>query len=118
MRAPATSHSTRFLQKATTAPLWSPSGLATDSHGNVYIADTGNNAIRKVDTSGNLTTVAGISKPCGGGNCGDNGQAVTAKLNAPKGVAIDSNGNIFVADTGDNRVRCVVMVARGCGARG
>jgi sugar lactone lactonase YvrE len=106
----------KIPEKATAAPLWSPSGLATDSQGNIYIADTGNNAIRKVDTSGNLTTVAGISKPCGGGNCGDNGQAVTAKLNAPQGVAIDSKGNIFVADTGDNRVRCVVMVARGCGA--
>ncbi len=106
----------KIVQKATTSPLWSPSGLAADSHGNVYIADTGNNAIRKVDTSGNLSTVAGTSKPCLGGNCGDLAPAVNAKLNAPKGVAVDSNGNIFIADTGDNRVRCVVMALHGCGS--
>jgi len=103
------------VQQATTSPLWGPSGLASDSQGNVYIADTGNNAIRKVDTSGNMSTVVGLSKPCQGGNCGDNGLAVEARLNAPQGVAVDSKVNIFVADTGDNRVRCVVMVAHGCG---
>lgn len=106
----------KIVEKATSSPLWSPSGLASDSQGNIYIADTGNNAIRKVDTSGNLSTVAGSSKPCQGGNCGDNGQAVAAQLNAPQGVAVDSKGNIFIADTGDNRVRCVIMVSRGCGS--
>jgi sugar lactone lactonase YvrE len=100
--------------QATAAPLWSPSGLASDGAGNIYIADAGNNAIRKVDTSGNLTTVAGSSKPCGDGNCGDNGPATSALLNGPQGVAIDSKGDIFIADTGDNRVRCVVEVSEGC----
>jgi len=105
-----------ITQKATISPLWSPSGLATDSQGNIYIADTGNNAIRKVDTSGNLSTVVGDSKPCQGGNCGDRGAAIKARLNAPQGVAVDSKGNIFVADTGDNRIRCVVMAVSGCGS--
>jgi len=106
----------RKTQPATTSPLWSPSGLATDSQGNIYIADTGNNAIRKVDTSGNMSTVAGSSKPCQGGNCGDNGLAINAELNAPQGVAVDSKGNIFVADTGDNRIRCVIVALHGCGS--
>ncbi len=104
----------RITQQATLSPLWSPSGLAADSQGNIYIADTGNNAIRKVDTSGNLSTVAGDSKPCPGGLCGDNGTAINAKLNAPQGVAVDNKGNIFIADTGDNRIRCVIMATAGC----
>jgi len=103
-----------LTEQATLSPLWAPSGLAADSQGNVYIADTGNNAIRKVDTSGNLSTVAGDSKPCPGGLCGDNGPATNAKLNAPQGIAVDSKGNIFIADTGDNRVRCVIMATAGC----
>jgi sugar lactone lactonase YvrE len=103
-----------ITQKATTSPLWSPSGLAVDSHGNVYIADAGNNSIRKVDTSGNMSTVAGTSKPCYQTACGDGGLAIDAKLSGPQGVAIDKAGNIYIADTGDNRVRCVVGVATGC----
>jgi trimeric autotransporter adhesin len=99
---------------ATLDPLWSPSGLAVDSQGNVYIADTGNNAIRKVDTSGTMTTVAGTAKPCLGTYCGDGGSATKAQLNAPQGVAVNSAGDIYIADTGDNRIRCVVMVAGGC----
>lgn len=101
---------------ATTSPLWSPSALAIDSHGNVYIADTGNNAIKEVSPSGELTTIVGTTKPCGGGKCGDNGPAILAQLNGPSGVALDSSGNIYVADTNDNRVRCVIMVAEGCGS--
>ena len=97
---------------ATAEPLWNPSGLAVDSSGNIYIADTDNNTIRKVDTSGNLSTVAGTSKPCFQGKCGDLGPATKAELNAPQGVAVDSLGNIYIADTGDNRVR-VVKVATG-----
>lgn len=103
-----------ITEKATTSPLWSPSGLAVDSQGNVYIADAGNNAIRKVDTSGSMSTVAGTSKPCYQTACGDGGPAINAKLSGPQGVAIDRFGNIYIADTGDNRVRCVVGVATGC----
>ena len=98
--------------QATTQGLWNPSGLAVDSQGNVYIADTGNNAIRKVDTTGMLSTVVGTSKPCYQERCGDGHPAASAKLNGPQGVAFDSDGNMYIADTGDNRVR-VVKAATG-----
>ena len=98
---------------AVTRALWNPSGLAVDKQGNVYIADTLNNAIRKVDTTGYLTTIAGTSKPCHQRRCGDNGPpAPSALLNAPQGVAVDSSGNVYIADTGDNRVR-VIKAATG-----
>ena len=92
-----------------------PTGLAVDAQGNLYIADAGNNAIRKVDTSGNLSTVAGLSEPCPHAKCGDGGPATGAKLNDPQGVAVDAKGNVYIADTGDSRVRCVIAVAGGCG---
>jgi hypothetical protein len=89
-------------------PLWSPAALAIDKQGNIYIADTGNNVIREVNSAGIQTVVAGTSKPClTFGVCGDHGKATSAKLNGPRGVAVDSNGNIYIADTGDNRVRVV-----------
>jgi sugar lactone lactonase YvrE len=94
--------------KATDEPLWNPYGLAVDKLGNIYIADTGNNRIRKVDTSGNIIVFAGTSKPCYfQGRCGDGKLAVDAKLNNPQGVAVDSAGNVYIADTGDNRIRVV-----------
>jgi trimeric autotransporter adhesin len=92
-----------------------PTGLAMDTQGNLYIADSGNNSVRKVDTSGNLSTVAGISEPCPQAKCGDGGPAISAKLNGPQSVAVDSKGNVYIADTGDSRVRCVIAVAGGCG---
>ena len=89
-------------------PLWSPAALAIDKHGNIYIADTGNNVIREVDSAGIQTVVAGTSKPCLTlGRCGDGGPATKARLNGPQGVAVDRSGNIYIADTGDNRVRVV-----------
>jgi trimeric autotransporter adhesin len=89
-------------------PLWSPMALAIDKQGNIYIADTGNNVIREVNASGIQTVVAGTSKPClTMTGCGDGGLAVHAKLNGPQGIAVDSNGNLYIADTGDNRVRVV-----------
>jgi trimeric autotransporter adhesin len=88
--------------------LWNPYALAIDSHGNIYIADSGNNAIRMVDPSGNLKTVAGLSEPCDGtSKCGDGKLATQANLNDPEGVAVDAAGNLYIADTGDNRVRVV-----------
>jgi trimeric autotransporter adhesin len=93
--------------KANTEPLWNAYGLAVDKQGNIYIADTGNNSIRKIDPSGNLQTIAGVSKPCYQGRCGDNGPALSAKLNAPQGIAVDSAGNIYIADSGDNRIRVI-----------
>ena len=72
-----------------------PIGVAVDSAGNLYIADTGNNRIRKV-SNGVITTVAGNGTP---GFSGDNGPATSAQLNDPYGVAVDSAGNLYIADT-------------------
>jgi hypothetical protein len=99
------------LQKTLAAP----TGLAIDAQGNIYIADAENNSIRKIDTAGNLSTIAGISEPCPQSTCGDGRKAVNALLNNPQGVAVDAGGDVYIADTGDNRVRCVVMAAKGCG---
>jgi uncharacterized protein (TIGR03437 family) len=79
-----------------------PVGLTVDSSGCVYIADSGHCKIRMLDSSGNITTVAG-SAQCA--DSGDSGPATSARLNSPYGVAADSAGNIFVADTGNNRIR-------------
>jgi len=89
---------------ATNANLYSPQDVAVDSAGNLFIADAGNNRIRKVDTSGIISTVAGKSSA---GYSGDGGAATNARLNYVRGVAIDSAGNLFVADTFNNRIRKV-----------
>src|ERR1700693_6484949 len=91
--------------KANAEPVWNPFDVAVDAQGNVYIADTNNNIVQKVDTSGNMVVIAGVSRPCYSGRCGDGGLATKAKLNAPQGVIVDAKGNIYIADTGDNRVR-------------
>jgi secreted PhoX family phosphatase len=88
---------------AASAQLNQPGGIAVDSAGNVYIADTGNNRIRKV-SSGIITTVAGNGTQ---GSNGDNGPATSAQLNSPWGVAVDPAGNLYLADTNNNRVRKV-----------
>jgi uncharacterized protein (TIGR03437 family) len=75
-----------------------------DSAGNVYIADAYNFRIRKVSTAGIITTIAGIASF---GFSGDNGPATSAQLSFPQGVAVDSAGNIYIADTGNFRVRMV-----------
>jgi adhesin/invasin len=77
-----------------------------DSIGNLYIADTGNNRIRRVDVASRvITTVAGSSDMYGYG--GDGGPAGRAQLSLPFGVAVASNGDLYIADTGNNRVRRV-----------
>jgi uncharacterized protein (TIGR03437 family) len=91
---------------ATSAQLHSPSAVTLDSAGNVYIADTANNRIRKVNTSGIITTVAG-SSAVSTGLIGDGGLATSAILNSPRGVMVDSSGNLYIADSGNNRIRKV-----------
>ncbi len=83
----------------TSARFNNPSGLAIDSAGNLYVADTGNNRIRKITTSGVVTTVAGSSQ----GRVDTTGTA--AQFNQPTDVAVDASGNLFVSDTGNNIIR-------------
>ena len=89
---------------ATAAQLKSPYGVAVDSSGNLYIADTSNNRIRKVDAAGTITTVAGTG---GGGFGGDGGEATMARISFPNRVALDGAGNLYIADTYNNRIRKV-----------
>lgn len=89
---------------ATNAKLNFPQGVAMDSAGNLFIADTGNNVIRKIVLStGVITTVAGTAGA--GGYSGDGGLATSAKLNNPQSVAVDSSGNLYVADTANLVIR-------------
>ena len=85
---------------ATDARLNDSSGIYVDATGNVYIADTGNYRIRKVDTSGTISTVAG-------GYIGDGAQATDANLTSPQSVVRDGDGNLYIADQGNNRIRKV-----------
>ena len=89
---------------ATAASLNQPSSLAIDDTGNLYIADDVNNVIRKVNTAGIITTVAGDGTA---GYLGDAGLATNAKLNSPKGIAVDHLGNMYIADANNNVVRKV-----------
>ncbi|HVO97925.1 MAG TPA: hypothetical protein VMT15_07650 [Bryobacteraceae bacterium] len=82
----------------------SVSGIAVDSAGSVYISDYYNHAIRKVDTAGVITTYAGTGSA---GYLGDGGPANKALLNFPAGIAVDGAGNLYVADSSNNRVRMV-----------
>jgi len=98
---------------ASAALLGAPFGVATDAAGNVYIADTYNQRIRKVDTAGIISTIAGngynagVSYSLAGGFAGDGGPADSAELNLPYGVAVDASGNVYIADTYNQRVRKV-----------
>ncbi|MCF8036072.1 MAG: putative Ig domain-containing protein, partial [Desulfobacteraceae bacterium] len=84
--------------------LYSPRDVAVDGRGEIYIADTGNHSIRRIDISGNITTVAGngISD-----FSGDGAEATEAGLDTPSSVALDRQGNIYIADTRNNRIRKV-----------
>jgi hypothetical protein len=89
---------------AVNASLAYPFGVATDASGNLYIADTGNNRIRKVNTNGVITTVAG-----NGTNAyfGDGGAATNASLNGPRYVILDTATNLYISDSSDNCIRKV-----------
>ncbi len=90
--------------QATDARLAAPSGLARDAMGNLYIADTRNNRIRKVTTDGVITTIVGTDTA---GFSGDGGPATSAQLSLPSAITLDREGNIYFADTINNRVRKV-----------
>jgi uncharacterized protein (TIGR03437 family) len=89
---------------ATSAQLSDPIGVAVDASGDVYIADRGNNRIRKVAPSGIITTVAGTGKQ---GFSGDAGPATAAALANPRGLAVDAAGNLYIADHDNGRIRKV-----------
>jgi len=89
---------------ATSATLGVPYGVAVDAQGNIFIADTGNGRIRKVNTAGIISTVAGSGN---GSAAGDGGPATSAKLGNPSDVAVDSAGNMYIADFGNGLIRKV-----------
>ena len=97
---------------AVAASLYSPYGVAVDASSNLFIADTGNQRIRKVTPQGTITTVAGTGTGYSGagisaGFSGDGGPATSAQLSNPRGVAVDGSGNLFIADFCNNRIRKV-----------
>jgi uncharacterized protein (TIGR03437 family) len=87
---------------AANAVLGDPVGLATDAAGNVYIADPTNNRIRRVTTDGIISTIAGVTRY---GYSGDGGPALKAQMWSPHGVAVDSSGNVYIADTENDVIR-------------
>src|ERR1022692_3677373 len=89
---------------ATAAYLHSPGGVAVDAVGNLFVADTYNNRIRKVSAGGIITTVAGTGTA---GFSGDGGLAMAAQMSSPAGVLVDAAGNLFIADAGNQRIRKV-----------
>jgi uncharacterized protein (TIGR03437 family) len=95
---------------ATSAQLYYPSGVAVDSAGNLYIADTSNSRIRKV-SNGAIVTVAGNGEFA---FSGDGGLATSAQLYGPRGVAVDSAGNVYVADTNNGRIRILTPTGSPC----
>ena len=97
-----------------------PTDVAWDADGNIYISDTRNHRIRRIDaSSGVISTFAGNGTA---GSSGDGGPAASAQLNAPNGIAFDSAGNLFIADYGNRRIRRVskdgiITMVVGCGKR-
>ena len=105
---------------ATSAALLFPTGVAVDGEGNLFIADLGNNRVRKVSRSGIITTLAGGPQT---GFSGDGGPAGSAALNQPRGVAIDGAGNLYIADSYNFSIRKIspsgiISTVAGDGTRG
>jgi sugar lactone lactonase YvrE len=88
---------------ATEATLSCPHGVAVDVAGNIYIADSANHAIRRVDPSGTIVTVAGAGGTSG--DSGDGGPGTAARIQGPKGIVLDGAGGLLIADSGNDRVK-------------
>jgi len=93
-------------KSGTVVPLRAPHAVAADSAGNVYIADTDDNRVRKVNSSGIISTYAGTGTF---GFAGDRGKAAQAQLSGPVGLALDSSGNLYIAERDGFRVRKVTL---------
>jgi trimeric autotransporter adhesin len=88
------------------AELHLPVGIAVDGAGDLFVADSANNAIRKITTDGNIQTIAGLG-PTAGGFSGDAAAATAANLDGPLDVAVDKNNNVYIADTNNANVRMI-----------
>ncbi len=86
----------------TAATFWQPTGVAVDSAGNVYVADESNNEIRMITPAGAVTLLAGSPTGVAGNH---DATGTSATFSAPAGIAIDSQGNLWVADSGNNEIR-------------
>jgi sugar lactone lactonase YvrE len=93
-----------IFAQTTTLPLVLPSAIAYDTQGDIYIADTGNHVIRELSAAGVVTVVAGNGVQ---GFTGDNGPATAAELDSPAGLAVDGAGNLYIADSHNQRIRLV-----------
>ena len=105
---------------ATEAQLVTPAGLLVDGSGNLYVADAGSGQIRRIDTGGVITTIAGTGER---GYSGDGGPATEAQLVGPSGLLVDGSGNLYVTDLFNNRIRRidaegVITTIAGTGERG
>jgi trimeric autotransporter adhesin len=98
---------------ATSAALNRPYGIVVDAFGNIFFSEYGNNCIRKISTSGIISTVAGVPATGTGSYNGDNISATTAKLSEPCGITLDGNGNLYIADGNNSRVRKVSPATNG-----
>lgn len=94
---------------ATSATIGMPSSLAVDRFGNLFISDNENSVIRKVNAAGIISTIAGDASVVGGGYGGDGGPASAALLQWPEGIAVDTTGNLYVADNGNNIIRKISL---------
>lgn len=97
---------------ASSAKLNQPLGVTVDKYGNIFIADYGNHRIRKINTTGIISTVAGTGEL---GYSGDGGPATDAKLNNPRDVCTDADGNVYIGDLGNHRVRKISFSGTGVG---
>ena len=89
---------------ALSAQLSDPAGVAVDNSGNIYVADSGNNRVRRISPTGVITTFAGTGTAT---FSGDGGPATNADLQTPRGVAVDASGNLYIADKYNDRIRKV-----------